>query len=353
MQRHHPEGAPGTSPLRGDDDFRPTAALETLQRRALLLRAVRAFFDERGYFEVETPLLSQDVCVDAWLDPFIVPPSPNAAGASRRHTLYLQTSPEFGMKRLLAAGARAIYQITRSFRRGECGVRHNPEFTILEWYRAGDTPDEQMQLVEDLVRRVADAAAPPDGPPRCVRLFRRLPYDGAFAQFAGTRVLGLGPRELEELARARSIPVPASLDSADRDAWLNLLLAELVEPRLAREGAVFLYDYPHTQAALARVRPGPPPVAERFELYLDGIEICNGYHELTDADELATRMRRQGEMRRAAGLPELPIDSRLLNALRAGLPACTGVALGFDRLALWALGQERLADVMAFPFDRA
>jgi lysyl-tRNA synthetase class 2 len=353
MQRHDPEGAPETSPQREEDDFRPTAALEMLRRRALLLRAVREFFDERGYFEVETPLLSQDVCVDAWLDPFIVPLSPTASGASRPETWYLQTSPEFGMKRLLAAGARAIYQITRSFRRGERGARHNPEFTILEWYRAGDTPDDQMQLVEELVRRVAEAAALPGGGPRSESPFRRLAYDDAFAQFAGTRVLHLAPRELEELARARRVPVPESLDGTDRDAWLNLLLAELVEPKLAGEGAVFLYDYPHTQAALSNVRPGAPPVAERFELYLDGIEICNGYHELTDADELAARMRRQGEMRRAAGLSELPVESRLLRAMRAGLPACTGVALGFDRLALWALGQERLADVMAFPFDRA
>jgi len=331
-------------------DFAPTAALDVLQQRALLLAAVRRFFDERGYFEVETPLLSHDVCVDAWLDPFIVPgvmPAGNAA------PMYLQTSPEFAMKRLLVAGAEAIYQVTRSFRRGEVGRLHNPEFTIVEWYRRGSTITEQMSVVEDLVRTIGRLVPSCRATVLADQAFERLPYDAAFERFAGRRVLNATCAELADLARLHGIAIPPAFPDDDRDGWLNLLLANVVEPRLKEMNAVFLCDYPASQSALARVRPDDAPVSERFELYLDGIEICNGYQELTDADELASRMRRQAELRRVNGLSELPTDSRLIAAMRAGLPECAGVALGFDRLALWALGGESIAHVIAFPFERA
>lgn len=330
------------------DDWRPTAALDTLRRRAQLLDLVRRFFEAREYMEVETPLLSHDVCVDAWLDPFIVPDvGPAGVGAA----MYLQTSPEFAMKRLLAAGAEAIYQITRSFRRGEAGRLHNPEFTIAEWYRTGTTIDDQMSLVEDLVRTAAAFADRRDGLQAIP--FQRLTYEQAFQRFAGSRVLSATTDELAAMAIRHGIAVPPNFAGADRDAWLNLLLANIVEPQLKQLGAVFLHDYPASQAALARVRHDVPPVAERFELYLDGIEICNGYQELTDADELAARMRRQAELRQAHGLSNLPTDSRLLAAMRAGLPECAGVALGFDRLLLWTLGGGAVRDVTAFPVDRA
>jgi len=357
-------------------DHAPTAALDVLAQRARLLAAVRRFFDERGYCEVETPLLSHDVCVDAWLDPFIVPNVSPAGGAP---PMYLQTSPEFAMKRLLVAGAEAIYQLTRSFRRGEFGRLHNPEFTIVEWYRRGSTITEQMDLVEELVRMVA-AERPSHGVyPRgqfavsgsCInpvhkkpgetvhgpritdQPFERFTYDAAFERFAGRRVLNATCDDLAELAQWQNVAIPPQFPHDDRDGWLNLLLANVVEPRLKELDAVFLCDYPASQSALARIRPDNPPVAERFELYLDGIEICNGYQELTDADELASRMRRQAELRRANGLSELPTDSRLIAAMRDGLPECAGVALGFDRLAMWVLGRDSIADVVAFPFERA
>ncbi len=344
-----------TQPSR--DDYFPTASIETLRRRARLLKEVRAFFDAREYLEVETPLLSHDVVVDAWIEPFRVPV--DAPGRQTEETLYLQTSPEFGMKRLLAAGVTSVYQVTRAFRRGEQGPLHNCEFTMIEWYKTGDTHREQMGVVEELVDAVFRCARTYDDP-RDIRSgatvttpFPRLTYDGAFKQFAGTRVLTLSMRELRELAQSKGIVGPESLSEDDRDGWLNLLWVELIEPRLASLGAIFIHDYPASQAALARIRPGFPPVAERFELYLHGVEVCNGYHELTDAEELRGRMQIQSNIRSLAGLPALPLDNRLLAAMEHGLPDCSGVALGFDRLALLALGGTSLSEVMAFPFPRA
>jgi lysyl-tRNA synthetase class 2 len=260
------------------------------------------------------------------------------------------------MKRLLAAGAEAIYQLTRAFRRGECGRYHNPEFTIVEWYRVGSTPQAQMDFIEDLVRRLSGAAhrADPEGPARSLeRPCRRIAYDDAFAEFAGQPVSRSSVDELAHLAERHHLSVPPTMAADDRDAWLNLLLVMVVEPELARCGGVFLFDYPPSQAALARVRVGHTPVADRFELYLDGIEICNGYHELTDGHELRARQALQSDLRRIAGLTQLPLDSRLLQAMDAGLPDCTGVALGFDRLAMWCLGANHLSQVIPFPFSRA
>lgn len=235
---------------------------------------------------------------------------------------------------------------------------------MIEWYRAGDTHVEQMTVVEELVAhvfRVAEtlphsSSGLVDRAQReaIVRLpYRRLSYDEAFEQFAGTRVLHLEPPELAKLARDRKIVAPESLAPDDRDGWLNLLLAETVEPHLSVDGPTILHDYPASQSALAKVRNDNPPVAERFELYIAGIELCNGYHELTDAAELRARMRVQAKIRAANGLPELPSDNRLLEAMETKLPECSGVALGFDRLAMLALGAQTLAEVIAFPFDRA
>ena len=319
------------------DCWRPTASLERLRYRAELLRTLRQRFHESGYWEVETPLLSHDVCIDAWIDPFLV------ARDAAEQPLYLQPSPEFAHKRLLAAGADAIYEITRSFRRGESGGRHNPEFTIVEWYRRGVTYHEQMDFVTELVIRphLGQNVTP-----------ARIRYDDAFLQFAGQRAWQQTPRQLAGWATERGVPIPPRMGE-DRDQWLNLLWAELVEPQLAPLGTVFIYDYPHTQAALARIRPDDPPVAERFELYWNGLEICNGYQELTDPVALEQRMRRQQQLRQKAGLDPLKVDSRLLEAMQHGLPECAGVAMGFDRLLLALLGDANIESVTAFPFPRA
>ncbi len=346
-------------------DFRPTARLPVLRLRAEMLDWLRQFFRRQGYWEVETPVLSHDVCVDAWLEPFRVDP-----GESRGDSpLYLQTSPEFGMKRLLAAGADAIFQITRAFRQEEVGPLHNPEFTIVEWYRVGDTYLQQMDLVEQLtvefdehmetaVRTIEGLREILDGrtkrcPGRRSRPFERLTYDEAFRQVVGEGVMSKSVSDLKRMAGERCLEAPTSLRDDDRDGWLNLLLAEVIDPWLAERGALFVHDYPASQSALATVRQADPPVAERFELYVDGIEICNGYQELTDAHELRRRQSEHSRLRRQEGLPCLPEESRLLDAMGAGLPACAGVALGFDRLLLTGAGLSELRDVIPFPIERA
>jgi lysyl-tRNA synthetase class 2 len=341
-------------------NWKPTAAMTTLKRRAALAKVVRDFFDGSGYVEVETPVLSDDIVVDAWLEPFVVPAKVDKA--ANEVDRFLQTSPEFAMKRLLAAGATAIWQMTRAFRRGERGPLHNPEFTIVEWYRVGDTHRDQMKVVEELTRLIFRRAGEWSSETenfddrlasRIERPFEAISYDEAFARHAGVTVLSLSSTELRELSRDKAVNVPGSLSSDDRDGWLNLLLSELVEPHLGRDAPTFLYDYPASQAALAKVRQDDPPVAERFELYIDGIELCNGYHELTDAEELEGRIRDQSLIREHEGRVALPQESHLLDAMRAGLPECAGVALGFDRLVMLALGARSIDDVIAFPFDRA
>jgi elongation factor P--(R)-beta-lysine ligase len=322
--------------------WRPSATLEVLRQRALILRQLRAFFDAEGYWEVETPLLSRDVCIDASIDPFAV-----TAGS----TMFLQTSPEFALKRLLCTGADALFEVTRSFRADETGRLHNPEFTIVEWYRIGATCHEQMGLVERLVRSLIAA----DGPVlrQCGQV-QRITYDDAFVRFAGVSALSSSDTELRDRTAKLGCFIPQSLRPDDRDGWLNLILAEVVEPRLAELGAVFLYDYPASQSAIARIKPGCPSVAERFELYLDGIEICNGYQELTDPEELLRRMEQRNQQRITDDNTPLPTNSRLIEAMHAGrLPECSGVALGFDRLVMWLLGKTNIAEVMAFPRDRA
>jgi len=347
-------------------DYLPTASLEALQQRSQLIKVMRAFFESRGYWEVETPLLSQDCVVDAYIDPFTAQWQPDEGSAqvnrpTQSDVRYLQTSPEFAMKRLLSAGADQIYQITHAFRQAERGTMHNPEFSMLEWYRRGETHHDQMTFVEALVRDVYQTAESISDQSQRTALpeadFPRLSYEEAFLEFVGLSAHHTSAAAFARTAEQRQISVPSDFDHADRLGWQNLLLVELVEPELERMGAVFVYDYPPEQSALARIRPAdetcPQPVAERFELYLQGIEICNGYHELTDADELRIRIARQSELRQQEQRPALPAESYLLAAMEAGLPACAGTALGLDRLIMLALGKRRLQDVIAFPFDRA
>jgi len=325
-----------TSPQHGD--FLPTASWENLRRRAELLGRVREFFRQRGFLEVETPLLSADTVADRHLDPF-----PVSAGDGREpRQLWLQTSPEFCMKRLLAAGATAIYQVTRAFRQGEQGPLHNAEFTMVEWYRVGDAMAEGMQLLSELGEWLLGR-----GPAEC------LAYGEAFRNYVGLDPHAAATAALVEAASLLGVAAPASLAAEDRDGWLDLLLAEQVQPHLGSPRPVILYDYPASQAALARVRPGPPPVAERFELYVSGVELANGYHELVDPAVLRRRNAWNNARRQADGKPPLPEESRLLAAMEAGLPSSTGVALGFDRVVMLAVGASRLDEVIAFPFDRA
>lgn len=322
------------------NDFGPSAAWPMLQLRARLLARVREFFAARGFLEVETPLLSADVVVDRHLEPFETWLQNDAGQQGRR--LFLQTSPEFAMKRLLAAGGEAIYQITRAFRQGEIGRLHNPEFTIIEWYRRGDALAEGMALLSEVCEALLER-----GPAQ------RLTYRAAFQQFAAVDPLEDDARQLRSRLVERGIAPPGSLEPDDRDGWLDLLLVECVEPNLGRGRPTILHDYPPSQAALARVREEHPPVAERFELYVDGIELANGYHELLDAGVLRARNRRNNVLRQRDGHGSLPEESRLLAAMDHGLPPCAGVALGFDRIVMLAAGASCLAEVLPFPIDRA
>lgn len=319
-------------------DWRPTASWQTLLLRDELLRKLRSFFHQRGFIEVETPLLSADVVVDRHLEPFAVD-VPQGGAPLRR---WLQTSPEFAMKRLLAAGYGPMFQVTRAFRREEQGPRHNPEFTIVEWYRPGDDLHAGIELLSDLGEALLARGAA-----------EAISYQEAFERHAGVDPHMATTAALGEVARQRGVPIPESLAMGDRDGWLDLLLVELVEPRLGRGRPAILYDYPASQAALARVRPGPPVVAERFELYVDGMELANGYHELLDASVLRARNRENNVHRVQHGREALPEESRLLAAMEAGLPGCAGVAMGFDRVCMLAAGVDDIAQVVPFPFDRA
>jgi lysyl-tRNA synthetase class 2 len=321
------------------NDFLPTASWPTLRLRDTLLRKLRGFFHARDFIEVETPLLSADVVVDRHLEPFGVDVPTGSPGKRR---MWLQTSPEFAMKRLMAAGGEAIFQVTHAFRQEEQGPLHNPEFTMVEWYRRGDGLAEGMRLLGELGDSLLGRGEA-----------ETIAYQAAFESYAGIDPHAAEPKDLARLARGRGIVVPESFSQDDRDAWLDLLLVELVEPQLGRGRPVIVYDYPANQAALARVRPGPPEVAERFELYVDGIELANGYHELLDAGVLRARNQENNRLRAACGKPELPVESRLLAAMEAGLPACAGVAMGFDRVVMLAAGAKDLSAVMPFPFDRA
>ncbi|MDI5921615.1 EF-P lysine aminoacylase EpmA [Halomonas sp. LR5S13] len=325
------------------DDWRPTATIETLRERARLLAEVRAFFARRGVLEVETPVLGHGGSTEVHLASL----SAEATTPAGRERLWLQTSPEFAMKRLLAVGSGPIFQLARSFRDGEVGRRHNLEFTMLEWYRPGLALDALIEETAALVNAVlgqelGDKPVPP----------RRRRYRELFREHLAIDPFSAPLGELRRLAGA-----VGGLDMADgdRDGCLDLLMSFEIEPYLGREGLDVVVDYPASQAALARRHRDPEDgewVASRFELYREGLELANGYDELTDAAEQAARFAADNAARRAAGLPEVDADQRLLAALAHGMPAGSGVALGLDRLIQLALGKSSVAEVMAFATPR-
>ncbi len=250
------------------------------------------------------------------------------------------------MKRLLAAGSGCIYQIARVFRDGEAGRHHNPEFTLLEWYRVGFDHHRLMDEVAELVTALLSGRVSLAEP-------ERLSYRELFQRHLDLDPHRVGVTELAMRAEARGVPIPQGMPTTQTDPWLDLLLTHCIEPRLDMGRLIFLYDYPASQAALARLRPGDPPVGERFELYLNGVELANGFHELGNAGEQRRRFEAENAARQALGLPVAPIDENLLAALEAGLPDCAGVALGLDRLLMLAAGKKSLAEVLAFPVDIA
>jgi lysyl-tRNA synthetase class 2 len=324
-------------------DWRPSAKLEVLKLRARILEGMRAYFSTRGVLEVETPVLSTGAATDRHLESFST--SYRGPGLPPGMMLYLHTSPEFAMKRLLAAGSGPIYQICRVFRQGEAGRRHNPEFTMLEWYRPGFDHHALMDEVEALVTPILG--------PRLKLAPEMVSYCEAFMRHAGINPHKASVSELREAASRRGI---AGEFGEERDAWLDLLLTQVVEPQLGRGRLTFLYEYPASQAALAQLTEDDDGnlVAERFELYFAGVELANGYHELADSAEQRRRFEADNASRRASDKREVPHDEWFLAALEEqGLPDCAGVALGVDRLVMLAAGANSLAEVMAFPIERA
>jgi lysyl-tRNA synthetase class 2 len=319
-----------------NDAWRPAASSSALRHRAAMLSAARGFFAKRSVLEVETPILSAAAASDPQIESLVT----RVAGLG---TFHLGTSPEYPMKRLLAAGSGDIYQICKVFRDAERGRWHNPEFTLLEWYRLGFDDAALMTEVEALVGSLL-------APQRLLERADRLSYSAALQRHAGVDAHRASDDDLTDAAIRHGIVCRAELD---RDAKLDLLMGLVVGPRLGVERPCFICDYPASQAALARLKPGMPPVAARFELYLDGVELANGFHELTNAAEQRARFTQDLCLRGARGQIQPPLDENLLAALAAGMPDCAGVALGFDRLVAIALRAPRLADAMAFTIDNA
>jgi lysyl-tRNA synthetase class 2 len=316
--------------------FGPGASLAVLGARAAMLARCREFFAARGVLEVETPILAQATVTDVHLA------SLESRIAGRPRPYYLQTSPEYAMKRLLAAGSPDLYQICKVFRDGESGRLHNPEFTMLEWYRRGFDHLRLMDEVEALLGTLL--AGRLEAPPE------RLTYRDAFLRVLGVDPLAAPLAELSALAATRA---GATGLGDERDTVLDLLMGTLVGPALGHGRLTLVHAYPASQAALARLLPGTPPVAARFEAYVEGLELCNGFHELGDAAEQRRRFEHDRVQRALRRLPAPPLDERLLAALAAGLPDCAGVAVGLDRVLMLATGCSTIGEVLTFAVDEA
>ena len=309
------------------EGWRPAASRHAIEARAHLLADIRTYFSELGVLEVETPVISPSGNVD-----------PNIESITTHDDRFLRTSPEFAMKRLLAAGLRDIYELGRVFRAGEKGRYHHPEFTMLEWYRTGlpylELADEVVALVRRCGRERFD-----DWP------LQRIAYRDLFRRSTGIDPWLCSEAELEECVADRGLHA----GPLERQELIDLIMAEVVQPGLPGESVTVVHDYPPEQAALARIRPGDPDVAERFEVYLGQTELANGYQELTDADEQLARFERDRRRMTLRGSEDIPFDAALVDALRAGLPECSGVALGVDRLLMAILKLDRIDAVIAFP----
>lgn len=319
--------------------WRPTAGMDMLRRRARMLADIRGFFLQRQVMEVVTPALSPGGATD----PNIQSVSLELKAFPRQPLRYLHTSPELAMKRLLAAGSGPIYQLCTVFRDNDAGRMHRPEFTMLEWYRPGW---HYHQLIEEVFALIAAVLAGESkiGQPQ------RFSYRELFQHYAGLDPLTATASDCRECCGRFDLPVADSM-TEDVDEWLDWILSALIAPSLPQDGLTCVYDFPPSQAALARIRHESPPVAERFEVFWGGMELANGFQELTDADEQRRRFERDNARRREKGLPEIRLDERFLAAVAAGLPESSGVALGVDRLLMAITGARHIRDVVTFADD--
>lgn len=319
--------------------WQPGASIENLLKRAELMKSIRRFFADRGVTEVETPCMSHSPVTDVHMVPFVTHFS--GPGQADAQPLYLITSPEYHMKRLLAAGCGPIFQLCRSFRNEEMGRHHNPEFTMLEWYRPHYDMYRLINEVDDLLQQVPEFPAA-----------EMLTYQQAFLRYLDIDPLSADKKQLRDVAAKRGLSNITDHEE-DRDTLLQLLFVDGVEPQIGKDRPVFIYHFPASQAALAQISPEDHRVAERFEVYYQGVELANGFHELTDASEQRQRFEQDNRKRLQLGLAPQPVDEHFLAALQAGMPDCSGVALGVDRLIMLTFGAQSLAQVMAFTVDQA
>jgi lysyl-tRNA synthetase class 2 len=328
-----------------ESNWRTKASRETLMERALMLKNIRAFFDARGVIEVETPLLSHYATTDPHLD--------SLQSRFRDQGCYLNTSPEYAMKRLLASWEKPIYQICKAFRDDELGPSHNPEFTLLEWYQPGY---DMLQLMDELTELVTGLCFLSKIPSLNNPQFERISYQQAFQDFAGINPHQTSSDECFDVAKTNNIEIPQGMASDDNEIndWLDWLLIQLVLPAFKKDSFTFMYDYPASQCALAKiVKKGmmnAPQVlvAKRFELFFGEIELANGFHELTDAKEQLQRFQQENKMRKQAGKKSSRIDENFIAALTYGLPDCSGVAMGLDRLLMVLTNITCIDQVLSF-----
>lgn len=314
--------------------WQPTCSINQLKLRAEFYAKIRIFFAERNILEVETPLLCQHTVTDPHIESFIVP-APNSQLPAPSY--YLQTSPEYAMKRLLAAGSGPIYQITKSFRVGESGSKHNPEFTMLEWYRPGLNHHDLMNELDALLQFTINT-----------KPAEKISYRELFLKYLHIDPLTTDLQKLKKIITENKINIDTV--DIDYDTALQILLSHVMEPAMGIEKPLFLYDFPPSQAALSKIRNNE--VAERFELYINGIEIANGFHELTDAEEQEERFKKNQLTRKKNNQFVPEIDYFFIDALKSGLPDCAGVAVGIDRLFMQYAKTQIIQDVIAFPFER-
>jgi lysyl-tRNA synthetase class 2 len=322
--------------------WQPTLTWEYAQKRARLLQQVREFFDERNVVEVETPALSQGTVTDANLDAITCRYNfLNDSSPDQTTSLYLQTSPEFHMKRLLASGYGCIFQIAKAFRHEEAGRFHNPEFTLLEWYRLGFDHFALMKEVSELLKTVLDCNEP-----------TQITYQDLFIDQLSVDPLTASRAQLLFLINEHDKLSEWLTVEQDNDILLQFVFSEIIEPNIGNDSPCFVYNFPRSQASLAKICPEDSRVAQRFECYFKGIELVNGFNELTDPEAQLERFQGDNRQRKTLFLPEMPIDTNLITALSQGLPQCAGVALGIDRLIMLALKAEHIEQVVSFPIER-
>lgn len=318
--------------------WQPTASIENIKKRAEVYTQIRQFFSERNILEVETPLLCQHTITDIYIESF----KTEYQSAPIKKSYFLQTSPEYAMKRLLTHGIGAIYQICKAFRQGDFGRQHNPEFTLLEWYRPDFNHHQLMDEVDNFLQLILKS-------PKA----EKISYELLFKRHVDLNPFLCTKKELYDFIHEKKLLAPKQIVHLDKDTCLQVILSHLIEPNLGKTKPIFVYDFPSTQAALAKVRDDNPPVAERFELYINGMEIANGFHELSNAKEQRHRFMQDQDYRKHHQQFIPDIDERFISALDNNFPECSGVALGIDRLLMILTNTNKIADILTFPWDRA